>query len=538
MVQGFFAAMPPFPPFLRSFRPGNASEAKGPDARARVGRRAPARLRIALLNVKYSPNLGDGLLAECLERELSAALGGAEVFSIDIAGRTGWPAAASSSPSSSGPVAASASRRRHIMALLEAMPPRLRHVAAGTALALVTRWRLRPHIRTRLAGCHAAVIGGGNLLTDADLNFPTKLAGAAREVTRRDLPLAIHAVGASGNWSAHGRHLFARALARRPLAHATVRDERSREAWTVQLVPQGAPPARVVGDPGLLASLHYPHASPHGTRNTQPGERRIGLCVTAPLALRYHVGQHHQGEESAATGALSSPAPHLRDRALIDWYGALAHALARQGMHVVLFTNGSPEDRECLVSHAADWTQERAAADWIGGAPCLSRGRISLVAPFATPADLARFVAGCDLVIAHRMHACIAAHSFAVPTIGLTWDAKLASFFALAGRSRYAVDGLAMAPVAMAELALAALDEGVDRAALDRLIAGTRADVAALGARIAGAIGPVPAHPASPLTASAIKTAGKTAGKVPEREAGPVAALGQASPATARPGAI
>jgi hypothetical protein len=75
------------------------------------------------------------------------------------------------------------------------------------------------------------------------------------------------------------------------------------------------------------------------------------------------------------------PAPHLRDRALIDWYGALAHALARQGMHVVLFTNGSPEDRECLVSHAADWTQERAAADWIGGAPCLSRGRISLAAP-------------------------------------------------------------------------------------------------------------------------------------------------------------
>jgi hypothetical protein len=227
----------------------------------RAGRRAPARLRIALLNVKYSPNLGDGLLAECLERELSAALGGAEVFSIDIAGRTGWPAASSSSSSSSsssGPVAARASRRRHIMALLEAMPPRLRHVAAGTALALVTRWRLRPHIRARLAGCHAAVIGGGNLLTDADLNFPTKLAGAAREVTRRDLPLAIHAVGASGNWSAHGRHLFARALARRPLAHATVRDERSREAWTVQLVPQGAPPARVVGDPGLLASLHYP----------------------------------------------------------------------------------------------------------------------------------------------------------------------------------------------------------------------------------------------------------------------------------------
>jgi len=27
--------------------------------------------RIALLNVKYSPNLGDGLLSECLEAELA-----------------------------------------------------------------------------------------------------------------------------------------------------------------------------------------------------------------------------------------------------------------------------------------------------------------------------------------------------------------------------------------------------------------------------------------------------------------------------------
>jgi polysaccharide pyruvyl transferase WcaK-like protein len=126
-----------------------------------------------------------------------------------------------------------------------------------------------------------------------------------------------------------------------------------------------------------------------------------------------------------------------------------------------------------------------------------------VAAPFATPADLAGFVSGCDLVIAHRMHACIAAHSFAVPTIGLTWDEKLASFFALAGRSRYAVDGPALAPAAMVELALAALAEGVDRAALATLIDRTRADVAALGADILRAARRSPAVTPAPMASHA-----------------------------------
>jgi hypothetical protein len=109
-----------------------------------------------------------------------------------------------------------------------------------------------------------------------------------------------------------------------------------------------------------------------------------------------------------------------------------------------------------------------------------------VAAPFATPADLAVFVAGCDLIIAHRMHACIAAHSFAVPTIGLTWDEKLTSFFALAGRALrrgWASPGAADHG-----------GTGTGRAGRrgrpprsSALIARTRADVAALGARIAGA---------------------------------------------------
>lgn len=54
---------------------------------------SPVRMprRIVLFNVKYSPDLGDGLLSECLERELGRSLPGCEVVSIDLAGRTAYP---------------------------------------------------------------------------------------------------------------------------------------------------------------------------------------------------------------------------------------------------------------------------------------------------------------------------------------------------------------------------------------------------------------------------------------------------------------
>ena len=41
-------------------------------------------MKIALLNVKFSPNLGDGLLCECLERELAVALPGADGVSAPV----------------------------------------------------------------------------------------------------------------------------------------------------------------------------------------------------------------------------------------------------------------------------------------------------------------------------------------------------------------------------------------------------------------------------------------------------------------------
>ena len=387
-------------------------------------------MKIALLNVKFSPNLGDGLLSECLEAELASAMPGTQVFSIDLAGRRAYP--------EFGP-----SRRAHAISMLEAMPGWMRRLVTRAALSALIMLRLRSHFRQRLAGCSAAVVGGGNLLTDSDLNFPMKLASALAEARRRDLPMAVYGVGANRNWSKAGRNLFGEALGQARLRFASVRDRRSQRAWDELLAPQGVPPARLAGDPGLLTCRHF---APNAPAAEGP---LAGLCITAPMALRYHADHGHAQAD------------------LDDWYGAAAASLAAMGLRVALFTNGSPEDRDYLARMGPGWIRR-------------AQGPVTMTNAFADPTALAGFIGSCDLIIAHRMHACIAAHSFGIPTIGLRWDSKLDSFFALAGRDAFIADTAALDQAELAALADRAMDEGVDQVSLDHLIAATRADVATM----------------------------------------------------------
>lgn len=428
--------------------------AADPHAFAPEPRSAANSRRIALLNVKYSPNLGDGLLSECLEAELARTFQtiapGTEVFSIDLAGRRAYPAIAPS-------------RRAAVIGVLEALPSALRSLATRAALTALVQLRLRRHVRAGLAGCDAVVLGGGNLLTDADLNFPMKIAGALAQAARLRLPVAVYGVGANRQWSAAGKRLFGRALGAARPAYAAVRDARSQAAWRDLLVPQGVRPAALSGDPGLLASCHFP-------RPPLPFDAPLaGLCVTAPMALRYHATGPGAGSEAGSAASART--------ALDAWYGTAARALVDAGFRVALFTNGSPEDRDYLAAMGPTWILS-------------AKGPVTMTNPFADPAEMIAFIASCQLIVAHRMHACIAAHSFAIPTIGLRWDVKLDSFFALAGRGTFIADTASLNGPALTALARKAVAEGVDRAALEGLIAGTRSDIARMAAALARAMQP------------------------------------------------
>lgn len=406
-------------------------------------------MRVALFNAKYSPNLGDGLLSECLEFELKRAIPGLTVVALDLTGRRDY--------------ASGSTGRRTALALLQRLPQNLRHWIARTVLGRTLR-RIMPHWRAELETADAVILGGGNLFADADLNFPLKVAAAFGEVAIARLPTAVHAVGVSDNWSRGGERLFRSALQGVSLVHASVRDERSRSIWVRRLGAAGVAPPTVVRDPGLLAAECYPARERGGLPST-----RVGIGLTHPVALRYH-----------ADDEITEPA------ALTWWLAALVRAFTYKGWSVFLFTNGSPEDEAYLVE---------ATPRLLAGAD--PAGSVTRVPRFTRPAELAGFISTLDLLAAHRLHACIAAYSYGVAHIGFTWDNKLRSFFESVDRGRFVCSAVTTPVEGVITLAEEAMRLGIRQDERMSVLVGARDDIGALARSLAAA-----APPAAPAWAA------------------------------------
>ena len=93
-----------------------------------------APLKVGIVNVAYSPNLGDGLIAECLRHGLASSPARLEPHFIDLAGRESF---------SQG---LQAKKRLNLLRAL--LPGFARGVAARVYLELLVRFRLRPFGRS------------------------------------------------------------------------------------------------------------------------------------------------------------------------------------------------------------------------------------------------------------------------------------------------------------------------------------------------------------------------------------------------------
>jgi polysaccharide pyruvyl transferase WcaK-like protein len=372
-------------------------------------------MRVALFNLRYSYNLGDVLLCECLEFGLRRAKKDLDVLQFDITGRRDF---ARGSP-----------RRLAMLAVLQRLPLAVRQRIARFVIGRSLR-RTLPYWRAELAKIDAVVLGGGNLLADSDLNFPLKVAAVFGAVASVGLPAAVYGVGVSDNWSTKGDILFRNALAGVRLVYAAVRDTLSREIWIRRLGIAGISPPQIVRDPGLLAAECYP-AWPRPAMSN----KRIGICVTHPVTLRYHADRETPGAS-----------------AQIAWFAELVKAFSQKGFVVSLFTTGSPEDEAYLdkVMPKMLSTTDHPA------------GKVERVPRLTKAADLAGFVSTLDILTSHRLHACMAAYSFGVPNIGFTWDVKMQSFFDSVGRTRYLCAAVSTPVADVVRLADEALQLGID----------------------------------------------------------------------------
>jgi polysaccharide pyruvyl transferase WcaK-like protein len=340
---------------------------------------------VGLVNVAYSPNLGDGVIAECLSAILLQHFGW-RAHNVDIAGRHGF---------------GEAPRRSLMLRTLSTMPPPVRRASVRLALAVKHMRDERPLTNP----ADLVLVGGGQLLQDDDLNFPLKLRRVLNEAAKLKIPVAVVSAGVAGTWSDLGLSMIREALAKCDVIAIGLRDPGSLSNWKRLFGDLALPQAQLCPDPAIGIATLMPELRRQGPRE---GPARIGVNITNPMVLARH-----------GRTAL----PSHRD-ALAAWAG-LVRAIATSGRTPVMFTNGSPEDEEFL--------SEVMAA--LGTSSTAVRLRKA-----ANPIDLVRAIAGLDALFAYRLHAAIVGVSYDVPVIGFRWDDKLAAFFEYAGLGEFAMD--------------------------------------------------------------------------------------------------
>lgn len=347
-----------------------------------------ARYQANLAAVMYSPNLGDGVIAECYSSVASQA--GSDVRWLDLAGRTDF-------------APAKMSMRTHALTVLNALPRGLSDQIASMLVSKQISNRLVPLAEDVMKDAQGVVIGGGQLFADANMNFPMKIGKVVEIAAGRGLPIAIHAVGVAAKWSPPAQAYFRAALGAQSLCYISVRDHRSRDNLAAHIQSFGlkAPEIQIYPDPGFLASKAVP-ACPEGTE--------IGIGVTHPAALRNH------GASNIRDTAQSFAARFI----------ALGKQLHAAGDRVAFFTNGSPEDEVCL-EHV-----RRLLAPQNG---------MRVVDRPQTPKKLMQLISGFKAVVSHRMHASIVAYSYGIPFVGMSWDPKLEGVFDLMDRRPFLIDG-------------------------------------------------------------------------------------------------
>lgn len=384
-----------------------------------------------LCTLRYSANLGDGALGNCMEFLIGSCQPDRTIIHLDMAGRTSF-------------ASSTAEDRSTLMELFYRIPPFFR--------PLMTRamWSAKMRKKLNVAWTEAApaapfdlVFGGGQMFSDFALNFPLKFNHVAKLALAQGANLAVTSVGVSRSWSGTANKLFETGLTSQSMRYLSVRDADSQTNLGIHL-PQLADKCRVTVDPAVWAAeaFGYNEALP----KSEMRNKRIGLGISHPKEL-----------------AAYAPDPKsFSSSTMINFWLELARGLVADGKLPVIFTNGAGED-EAFMSEV----EARLQASQIA---------YEKVKRPLRPAEMVATIASVSSLISHRLHANIIAYSLGVPSVALNWDPKVRAFANVAGRNRWCLDAGA-SPDECKSAVLRTLDEGVDAVHKQKLKDRARSEV-------------------------------------------------------------
>lgn len=342
-------------------------------------------MRVAVVAEIFSPNLGDGIIYECVRHLFGRR--GVEVVPVDFGLRDSWaegggepaPRPPASGARKVAQVAVRRSRmlRRGLNAAQWYGRDRRRHAA---------KWE------EAIASCDAVVVGGGQLLVDIGFTFAPRIWEAVRIARRHGKPVAFFACGAGSQWGPVATRLYGDAL--NYASYVSVRDRVS-----ARMVAGVLKPGHTVvthADPGFVADLVYPAAPRAGTT--------VGFGMQPLLHLHNFV-----------------PAVrHVGEAAYYDFWAAAGAEVAKSGASIELFSNGTTED------HAEATRIHRLMTE---------RGLRPTLAPRPrVPAELAGVLGRYSGLLCTRMHAGIVGFSLGARVVPISWDRKVDNVWDLLGR--------------------------------------------------------------------------------------------------------
>ena len=255
---------------------------------------------------------------------------------------------------------------------------------------------LEPRWNKIIESSDVVIIGGGNLFSDVDLNFPLKLEKVLQLASSQGKRIAVLSVGMSDNWSPEAVEMVKNYLSE-DASFISCRDGES-SALMHEIFEISAP--KVLRDPALFLSYLHSDINPkHDKLESRTEYKVIGINIACPSNLSY------SGDIEISTA----------NEYHLDYYLRVARIFSARGWGVALFTNGAIEDDNYL--------------DCVKSAMVDSGLGFSLRQNIDSPIDLIETIRSFDLLFSYRMHACIIALSYGIPAISSAWDRKIISLY-------------------------------------------------------------------------------------------------------------
>ena len=390
-------------------------------------------IRIAICGEIYSPNLGDGVIADSLKWLLKQADANIDISFTDFSYRPGFGVADLGVPPKTDRIRQFHRSLAGIALYRKVVIPLLWHFSKRKKLHRLWKERIRD--------CDLTLIGGGQLLMDNDLSFPLKVRELVRVAQSLNKGVVFYACGVGTKWSRLGFRLLSRALLDESVLWVSVRDEQSRDTLQA-LFPRENLKCRLSVDPAVCSAEAY-------GINANSKSTTIGLGLSAPNVLSGGAG----------------PQNDFAAKRVKQFWLNLVDLLESEHRAFVFFTNGQSDDYAFAQSIVAELSGSKAMRPPV------------LLERACEPRALIAQVSQCQVIVAHRLHANIIAYSLGIPSVGLIWDKKVEEFGKITRRTHFYLDSSHMNPYVVNERLHEAINTGVDGKHLAELKARVRGDV-------------------------------------------------------------